>query len=88
MDNGKITLSDESGEELDFYLIEQTELSGNTYLLVTDEPEDVEEAECLILREIITENDEAIYETVEDDVTLTALLGLFKELLEDVDITL
>ena len=88
MDNGKITLFDEDGAELDFYILEQTELSGETYLLVTDEAEDVEEAECIILREKVTEDEDVIYETVEDDDTLKALLGLFEELLEDVDIRL
>ena len=88
MDDGKITLFDEDGAEIELYILEQTELSGNTYLLVTDEAEDVEDAECMILREKVTEDEDVIYETVEDDDTLKALLGLFEELLEDVDITL
>ena len=33
----KITmLSDENGEELEFYVLEQTKVNGVTYILVTD----------------------------------------------------
>ena len=88
MNEGLITLTDDEGSELDFYILEQTELGGNTYLLVTDSAEDEEEAEALILREIVTEGGEAVYETVEDETTLTALSKLFEELLEDVDISI
>lgn len=88
MGDGLITLTDEDGSELDFYILEQTELGGNTYLLVTDSNEDEEEAEALILREVVTEDGEAVYETVEDETTLTALSKLFEELLEDVDISI
>ncbi len=88
MNEGMITLTDDDGQELDFYILEQTELGGQTYLLVTDSDEDEEEAEALILREIVTEDNEAIYETVEDETTLNALSSLFEELLDDVDISL
>ncbi len=86
MTKGLITLTDDEGSEIDFYILEQTELGGQTYLLVTDSAEDEEEAEALILREIVTENNEAVYETVEDETELNALSKLFEELLEDVDI--
>ena len=91
MSEGLITLTDEDGSELDFYILEQTELGGTTYLLVTDSAEDEEEAEALILREVVTEDGEddiVSYETVEDETTLTALSKLFEELLEDVDISI
>ena len=88
MEQGKISLTDEDGTEVEFYILEQTELGGSTYLLVTDCDEEEEEAEALILRELIDENDQAVYETVEDETTLKALSGLFEELLEEVDIRL
>ena len=88
MAEGQITLTDEDGRELDFYILEETELGGQTYLLVTDAAEDEEEAEALILRELISEEGEAVYETVDDENTLHALSDLFEELLEDVDITM
>ena len=52
MNNGSITLTDDDGAEVDFYILEETELGGETYLLVTDDDSDGEEAEALILREI------------------------------------
>lgn len=90
MEQGMITLVDEDGTEIIWYILEQTELAGETYLLVTNSAdESEEEAEALILREVVTdeEGEEAFYETVEDDATLRALSGIFEELLEDVTFT-
>ena len=84
MEQGKITLTDEDGSEIEFYILEQTELSGNTYLLVTD-GEDEEDAVALILREKTDEDGIALYETVEDETELSALSKVFSELLGDVD---
>ena len=86
MNDGCITLTDEDGEEVDFYILEQTELGGETYLLVTDDAGDEDEVSALILREITDEDGEAVYETVEDEKILSALSGVFEELLEDIDI--
>ena len=52
---------------------------------MTDSEED--EAECLILKDTsAAEEKESLYEIVEDDVELTAVLKIFEELLEDIDI--
>lgn len=65
--------------------MEQTKVNGVSYILVTDSEED--DAECLILKDTSgAEETESVYEIVEDDVELTALLKIFEELLEDVDI--
>ena len=46
----KITmLSDENGEELEFYVLEQTKVNGVTYILVTDS--EYGDAECTILKD-------------------------------------
>ena len=86
MNKGSITLTDEDGAEVDFYIIEETELGGVYYLLVTDDDSDDEEAEALILREITDEDGEAVYETVEDESVLSALSGVFEELLDEINI--
>ena len=88
MNNGSITLTDDDGAEVDFYILEETELGGETYLLVTDDDSDGEEAEALILREITDEDGMAIYETVEDESILSALSGVFEELLDEINIEL
>lgn len=76
---------DETNETEEFYVLEQTKIGGETYILVTDSEED--DAVCLILKDTSSEEDtEAIYEIVEDDDELMAVSKVFEELLEDVDI--
>ena len=41
----KLIFQDENGEAAEFYVVEQTRISGRNYLLVTDSQE--EDAECL-----------------------------------------
>lgn len=80
-----IFMSEEFGEEIEFFVLEQTKVNGISYILVTDSEED--DAECLILKDMAgAEDKESLYEIVEDEVELMALLKIFEELLEDVDI--
>jgi hypothetical protein len=68
-------------ESVELFVLEQTKINGVSYLLVTEDNE-----ECFILKERTeSENVEALYETVEDDVELNAVSKVFEELLEDVD---
>ena len=84
MEKIKFTFED-TKEEVDFFVLEQTRVNGSNYILVTDSEED--EAECLILKDTSAAEDiESLYEIVEDDVELSAVLKIFEELLEDVDI--
>ena len=82
----KITFTfEDTNEQEEFFVLEQTKVNGSTYILVTDSEE--EEAECLILKDTsAAEDKDSLYEIVEDDVELTAVLKVFEELLEDVDI--
>lgn len=76
---------EDTKEEIEFFVLEQTRVNGNNYILVTDSEED--EAECLILKDMsAAEDKESLYEIVEDDVELSAVLKVFEELLEDIDI--
>ena len=84
MEKIKFTFED-TKEEVEFFVLEQTRISGKNYILVTDSEED--EAECLILKDMsAAEDTESLYEIVEDDVELSGVLKVFEELLEDVDI--
>ena len=86
MEKIKFTFED-TQEEVEFFVLEQTRISGKNYILVTDSEED--EAECLILKDTSAAEDvESLYEVVEDDTELSAVLKVFEELLEDVDIEL
>ena len=76
---------EDTNEQVEFFVLEQTKVNGSSYILVTDSEE--EEAECLILKDTSDEAAaDSIYEIVEDDVELSAVLKVFEELLEDVDI--
>lgn len=76
----------DDGEEIPFYILEQTMINGINYILVTDDVED-EEAEVMMMKEN-AESDGvyASYEFVEDDQELAAISKVFAELMDDVDI--
>ena len=90
MDDEKmITLTTSDGEELEFYVLEETRISGMNYLLVTDSAEEDEEGECYILKDRSRpEEEEAVYEFVEDDDEIDYLFKIFTELMEDMDVDL
>ena len=84
----KITLQTDTGESVDFYVLEETRINGMNYLLVTDSEEE-EDGECYILKDVSGQQDaEAVYEFVEDDRELDGLMGVFEELLSDADVDL
>ena len=86
-ENGKIVFTDENGQEDVFYIVEETRLGDVSYLMVTETADESEEADAYILKDISKpEDEEAVYEFVEDDRELDALAGIFAQLLEDTDI--
>ncbi len=80
-----IELTFDDGEKVSFYVLEQTTLMGNTYLLVV--PDDEEDDECYILKESSQTEDDGygMYDFVDDENELESLFPIFKELLEDSD---
>lgn len=84
----KIVFTPVDGEEpVKFYVVDQTMLRGETYLLVTDSAEG--DGTALILHDTAPGNaDESVYEIVEDDTELQAVAGLFRDTLEDMGIGL
>ena len=83
MEKVKFAFADGDGED-EFFVLEETMINGNTYLLVADSEED--DAECLILEAAGQAPGEGVYEVVEDETELLAVSKVFEELLEDVDI--
>ena len=84
MEKIKFTFED-TKEEVEFFVLEQTRINGSNYILVTDSEED--EAECLILKDKSSAEDtESLYEIVEDEIELSGVLKVFEELLGDVEI--
>jgi len=83
----KITLQTDTGELVDFYVLEETRINGMNYLMITDSEEDDEEGECYILKDVSkAEDSEALYEFVENDDELDYLFKIFTELLEDMEV--
>ena len=84
----KIIFVDEDGNEIEMYVIEETRINNVNYLLVTDDEGDSEEAEAYILNDISNDEDEeAVYEIVDDESEVDYIGRVFSELLEDIDIT-
>ena len=69
-----------------FYVIEQTRINDVNYILVADSMDD--EAEALILKETVNEEDaeDVIYSEIEDDSELESISRVFSEILDDIDI--
>lgn len=74
----------ETKETVEFYVVEETMISGMRYLLVTEE----EEGDCdaYILKEIASEEQDSVYEMVEDEKELAVIGKIFAELIEDADV--
>ena len=83
-----ITMRTDTGETVDFYVLEETRINAGDYLLVTDAPEG-EDGECYILKDVSDSREpEAVYEFVEDESELDGLFGVFEKLLSDADLDL
>ena len=74
----------ETKEEIDFFVVEETQINGKKYLLVTEEEDG--DSDAYILEELEKDKDDIVYGMVEDDATLTALGKVFAELIDDADI--
>ena len=80
----KITLeAGPEGQEVDFYVLEQTRIAGKDYLLVTDAEDG--DGDAYILEDISADGEkDALYEFVEDDERLEALSKVFTQMLDDI----
>lgn len=75
-----ITITDEDGEQLDFFVIDAIDIENKKYLLVVSTQDyDEDEPEASILKEVSTEGDDIIYEFVEDDNEYNKALILFQD---------
>ncbi len=81
----KIIFTPDEGDAVEFYVLEQTRINGADYILVTDTEE--EDGEALILKDTSKDGEaEAVYEIVDNDEELDALMGVFQSMLEDIDL--
>ncbi len=71
------------GENIDFYVLEQTRIGGINYILVTDVEEG--DGEALILKDLSRDGEEeSVYTIVEEDEELDAVAQVFQSMMEDV----
>lgn len=79
----KITFNPDGEEPVEFYVLEQTRIGGVNYILVTDFEEG--DGEALILKDISKDGEEeSIFTIVSDDEELSAVAGVFENMLDDV----
>lgn len=84
-----ITLIGEDGRNIEFTVLEETKISGVSYLLVTDASDEDAAGECYILKDLSKRCDEdALYEFVEDDNEIDYLYKIFSELLVDANVSI
>lgn len=72
----------ETKEIVEFVVEDETQLNGNKYLLVSEDANDGT-LDAYILKEVVDQNDEVLYEVVEDEVEFMALAKVFTELVDE-----
>lgn len=79
----KIVFNPEGEEPVEFFVLEQTRIGGVNYILVTDFEEG--DGEALILKDMSKDGEEeSVFSIVSDDEELSAVAGVFENMLEDV----
>lgn len=74
---------DETGETVEFCIVAKTQMNEIAYLLVIDaETMDSDEQEAYILKAVEMDDEDIIYEIVDDDAELAKLEPRFDELLK------
>ena len=77
-----LTLTDENGVEMQFEYMDCIEYAGKEYLVLMPLEEDTNEIVILEIQPVDEENEN--YVAVEDEATLDAVYGIFKERYQDV----
>ena len=77
-----LTLTDENGVEMQFEYMDCIEYAGKEYLVLMPLEEDANEIVILEIQPVDEENEN--YVAVEDEATLDAVYGIFKERYQDV----
>ena len=73
----------DTAEEITVYVLEETTLNQQKYLLVTEDSQG--DTDDFILKEVAADDTDSTYEEVEDDVEFEAVVKIFQELVEDTD---
>ena len=82
-----IVMTDENGNETNFFVIDEVEHANNRYLLLLEESvADDEEADAVIFKQVSAEGDEFVYEPLNDQEFET-IAKILSERLDDYEIT-
>jgi len=80
----KITFQVDENEVVEFYVLEQTMIGGVNYILVTDTEEG--DGDALILKDMSGDGEEeSIFSIVSDEDELSAVTGIFQNMMDDVE---
>ena len=77
-----ITLTDENGQDMEFEYMDCIEYEGKEYLALLPTDEESNEIVLLEIEPVDEENEN--YIAIEDEATLQAVYGIFKERFKDV----
>ena len=77
-----LTLTDENGADVEFEYLDCIDYQGKEYLVLLPMEEDAAELVILEVEPVDEENEN--YLAVEDEATLNAVYGIFKEKFQDV----
>ncbi|NLK98567.1 MAG: DUF1292 domain-containing protein [Epulopiscium sp.] len=86
MNNTIFLTDDETGEEVEFEIIDAVEEDGARYILVVPVEEEGDEDEALILKDISENDDEAVYQLIDDEEELVRAAQYFIDADNDYDI--
>lgn len=80
----KIKFQADGDETVEFYVLEQTRIGGVNYVLVTDTEDG--DSDALILKDMSGDGEEeSVFSVVSDDEELSAVAGVFKSMLDDIE---
>lgn len=79
----KIKFTPDGEEAIEFFVLEQTTISGVDYYLVTEEEEG--DGDAFIMKDLSAkDSEEAVFEFVEDDAELDAVGKIFESILDEI----
>lgn len=80
-----VMIVDDDGQEFELEILDSMEYKGNNYtaFLPADMPEDDPDYGIIILRSLLDENNDEIYESVDDDAELEDVYEHFMSILFD-----
>jgi uncharacterized protein YrzB (UPF0473 family) len=82
-----ITLTDETGEETDFIILDKITDNGKEYILaIESELIDEEDAEAAIFRKAASDGEEDVYELIEDDNEFDKIASIFQLSSDEYDV--